>query len=196
MKEKSPSNNLSTVHSKTIAEVFNSGFKLFVSRREQSQTRADSGQNFTTVPEGGNGFYQCETCVTHIWLLKNISELVAATGQGWSRTESVLDLPVAETRCSVLSSWQRSQMSWRSRSSHLSRSVLQRTDKNIPITVDKATRHHRRLDTRMWATRESIGPIWWHGQHVLCDVDAQLLVQNHLMKLLVVFGVVHQHLNL
>lgn len=48
---------------------------------------------------------------------------------------------------------------------------------------------------RMRGTRESIGLIRWHGQHVLGDVDAQLLVQNHLMKLLIVFGVVHQHLN-
>lgn len=136
-----------------------------------------------------------DMCHTHL----TAEKYLGFSRCNWTRVEqnwSVLDIPVAETRCSVLSSWQRSQMSWRSRSSHLSRSVLQRTDKNIPITVDKATRHHRRLDTRMWATRESIGPIWWHGQHVLCDVDAQLLVQNHLMKLLIVFGVVHQHLNL
>lgn len=50
-------------------------------------------------------------------------------------------------------------------------------------------------DIRMRGTRESIGLIRWHGQHVLGDVDAQLLVQNHLVKLLIVFGVVHQHLN-
>lgn len=47
----------------------------------------------------------------------------------------------------------------------------------------------------MPGTRESIGLVRGHGQHVLGDVDAQLLVENHLVKLLVVFGVVHQHLN-
>lgn len=67
MKEKSPSNKLSTFHSKTIAEVFNGEFKLFVSRWEQSQTRADSGQNFTTVPEGGNDFLPMwDMCHTHL----------------------------------------------------------------------------------------------------------------------------------
>lgn len=45
-------------------------------------------------------------------------------------------------------------------------------------------------------TGVSVALIRRHGQHVLGDVDAQLLVQNHLVQLLVVFGVVHQHLDL
>lgn len=45
-------------------------------------------------------------------------------------------------------------------------------------------------------TRVPVGLIRGHGEHVLSDVDAQFLIQNHLMELLVVFRVIHQHLNL
>lgn len=49
---------------------------------------------------------------------------------------------------------------------------------------------------RLYCTGESVGLIGRHGQHVLGDVDTQLLVQSHLMELFVIFGVVHQHLDL
>ena len=55
-----------------------------------------------------------------------------------------------------------------------------------------------RLAERSGRTGVSAALVRRHGEHVLGDVDAQVLgqLQSHLVELLVVLRVVHQHLDL
>lgn len=153
----------------TIWELFLQRFQLWEGNNGVKE-RADSGRDFSSCARYRIRTSRSQWDFNCLWQVKRID--VSPWLNRLSRADRVPDLPAAGTRCSVLSSWPRSQRSWRSRSWRLSRSVLQRTDRNVDTTLEEATVHHRRQQKVRYQRIHCSGLRTWSTCPQWCECTA------------------------